>query len=138
MIRQGDPKIRQGSEEQTSDSQDGEQGPLSDHPSCAPPLQRGSNYCSLLTTEGQFQIFAKTAYYKVSLRKTTGPPDGAGLCSDEALGRVLGQWWAVRAVGFPVLGSFLTVTTSTPCSGQPRGCVTCEPETHGADTGSPV
>lgn len=137
-MRQGDTKIRQGSEEQTSDSQDGELGPLADHPSCAPPLQRGSNYGSLLTTEGQFQIFAKTAYYKVSLRKTAGPPDGAGLCSDEGLGRVLGQWWAVRAVGFPVLGSFLTVTTSTPCSGQPRGCETCESETHRADTGSPV
>ncbi|KAM6217173.1 atrial natriuretic peptide receptor 1 [Rhynchocyon petersi] len=28
---------------------------------------RGSNYGSLLTTEGQFQIFAKTAYYKGNL-----------------------------------------------------------------------
>ena len=114
--------------QQSSASQDGELGPLADHPSCTPPLQRGSNYGSLLTTEGQLQIFAKTAYYKVSLGKTIGLPDGAGLCSDEGLGRVLGQRWAVRAVGFPVLGSFLTVTT--PCSGQPRGCETCEPETH--------
>lgn len=129
-MRQGDTKIKQGSEEQRSDSRDGELGPLADHPSCTPPLQRGSNYGSLLTTEGQLQIFAKTAYYKVSLGETTGRPDRAGLCSDEGLGRVLGQRWAVGAVGFPVLGSFLTVTTSTPCSGQPRGCETCEPETH--------
>lgn len=31
-----------------------------------PPFpQRGSNYGSLMTTEGQFQVYAKTAYYKV-------------------------------------------------------------------------
>uniref|UniRef100_A0A2K5PZD0 guanylate cyclase n=1 Tax=Cebus imitator TaxID=2715852 RepID=A0A2K5PZD0_CEBIM len=30
-------------------------------------LGRGSNYGSLLTTEGQFQVFAKTAYYKGNL-----------------------------------------------------------------------
>ncbi|XP_026550057.1 atrial natriuretic peptide receptor 1-like, partial [Notechis scutatus] len=28
---------------------------------------RGSNYGSLLTTEGQFQVYAKTAYYKGNL-----------------------------------------------------------------------
>lgn len=27
--------------------------------------QRGSNYGSLMTAEGQFQVYAKTAYYKV-------------------------------------------------------------------------
>lgn len=33
------------------------------HPACFP--QRGSNYGSLMTAEGQFQVYAKTAYYKV-------------------------------------------------------------------------
>lgn len=67
--RKGNTKIRQGSEDQSSSNQDGEPGPWADHPSCTPSLQRGSNYGSLLTTEGQFQIFAKTAYYKVGLGK---------------------------------------------------------------------
>lgn len=30
-----------------------------------PCLQRGSNYGSLMTAEGNMQIFAKTGYYKV-------------------------------------------------------------------------
>lgn len=29
-------------------------------------LQRGSNYGSLLTADGNFQVFAKTGYFKVS------------------------------------------------------------------------
>lgn len=86
--KQDDPQIRRGSEDQSSGNQDGGLGPgwgpWADHPSCSPPLQRGSNYGSLLTTEGQFQVFAKTAYYKVCLGKdhwSLGPGrvPGAGM-----------------------------------------------------------
>ncbi|XP_062048275.1 atrial natriuretic peptide receptor 1 isoform X3 [Lepus europaeus] len=43
---------------------------------------RGSNYGSLLTTEGQFQIFAKTAYYKMRDVQNEHLTRFVGACTD--------------------------------------------------------
>ncbi|XP_014647368.1 PREDICTED: atrial natriuretic peptide receptor 1 isoform X2 [Ceratotherium simum simum] len=43
---------------------------------------RGSNYGSLLTTEGQFQVFAKTAYYKMRDVQNEHLTRFVGACTD--------------------------------------------------------
>lgn len=109
--KQGDTKIRQGVEDERSSPQEGQPGPGrywccvlawnfegADHPSCSLPLQRGSNYGSLLTTEGQFQVFAKTAYYKVGLGT------GAGVLGQDWGGSGSWQWVGKNSWSSPGTG----------------------------------
>ena len=71
--------------------------------------QRGSNYGSLMTAEGQFQVYAKTAYYKV-----WGHGSGAG---------------DPHPSGHP---------PPHPSSGQPGGHQAPQPQADRADAQGPV